>query len=298
MKPKYSYRTDFASERMKDDLKSDHVKITKSTKEHCEVSKIHVLEDDDTIGANKGIYVSILFDDLDKEEVQRNVSEVLTIQLLELMKEYQVENKKCLLVGLGNRNVVADALGSEVIAKILVTSHLFELEGEREGVSNVSAIAPGVMGQTGIESFDIIEGICKKVSPDYVIIVDALATKTMSRINKMIQISDTGIAPGSGVGNHRKAINIETLGVPVLVVGVATVVDIISITKEVIENSLKYEKREFDSAYIDELLDELSMDNTSSWIVTPREMDSDLIHLSEVMAHAINSSLHPFLHHS
>ncbi|MBR3693524.1 MAG: GPR endopeptidase, partial [Erysipelotrichales bacterium] len=171
----------------------------------------------------------------------------------------------------------------------------FELEGEHEGVSNVSAIAPGVMGQTGIESFDIIEGICKKVSPDYVIIVDALATKTMSRINKMIQISDTGIAPGSGVGNHRKAIDIDTLGVPVLVVGVATVVDIISITKEVIENSLRYENREVDSAYIDQLLDDLSIDTTSSWIVTPREMDHDLIHLSEVIAQAINSSLHPFL---
>ena len=151
------------------------------------------------------------------------------------------------------------------------------------------------MGQTGIESYDIIEGIVSKVKPEYVIVVDALATKTLSRINKMIQLSDVGIAPGSGVGNHRKAINSSTLHIPVLVIGVATVVDIHSITREVVENSVKTRNQEIDPEYVDTLLDSLKIDTNHHWIVTPREMDSDLIHLSEMISQAINTTLHPFL---
>lgn len=295
MKPKYIYRTDFASERMKDGLKSDVVKVDKFEEEFCEVQLIKVLQEEEIMNSQIGTYISIVYDELTKEEVQKNVSKVVSEQLSYLMDLYEVKEKKCLLVGLGNRNVVADALGSEVISKIMVTSHLFELGNIQEEVSNVSAIAPGVMGQTGIESFDIIEGICNKIQPDFVIVIDALATKTMKRINKMIQISDIGVAPGSGVGNHRKAINSSTLHVPVFAVGVATVVDIISITKEVIESSLSYEKREFDNSYIDELLDHLAIENVNNWIVTPREMDADLIHLSEVIAQALNRALHPMI---
>lgn len=295
MKPKYIYRTDFASERVKEGMKSDVVQVDKWEEEHCEVQLIKVLQEEEIMNSQIGTYISIHYDELNKEEIQQNVSEVLTTQLTYLMDTYHVRNQKCLLVGLGNRNVVADALGSEVISKIMVTSHLFELEDVSHEVSNVSAIAPGVMGQTGIETFDIIEGICNKIKPDFVIVVDALATKTMARINKMIQVSDIGVAPGSGVGNHRKAINTSTLHVPVFAIGVATVVDIVSITKEVIESSLNYEKREYDASYIDELLDNLSVESMSHFIVTPREMDYDLIHLSEVIAKAVNSALHPLI---
>lgn len=298
MNSKYSFRTDFASERVKDGLKNDVVEIEKVKEKFCEVQIIHVLKEDEIMNSQKGTYISIMYDELSKEEVQQNVSEIVTNQLSSLIEKYELKKKKCLLVGLGNRNVVADALGSEVISKIIVTSHLFKYENVEEDVSDVSAIAPGVMGQTGIETLEIVEGICSNIKPDFVIIIDALATKSMERINKMIQISDVGIAPGSGVGNHRKAINYESLGVPVFAIGVATVVDIVSITREVVENSLHYMDHEFDNSYIDELLDNLPLSNVKNWIVTPREMDSDLIHLSEVIAHAINSSLHPVIRKS
>lgn len=298
MDSKYSFRTDFASERVKEGLKNDVVEIEKIEEQFCDVQIIRVLKEDEIMKSQKGTYISIMYDELIKEEIQQNVSEVVTKQLSNLIKINNLEKKKCLLVGLGNRNVVADALGSEVISKIIVTSHLFKYENVEEDVSNVSAIAPGVMGQTGIETFEIVEGICSNIKPDFVIIIDALATRSMDRINKMIQISDVGIAPGSGVGNHRMAINQESLGVPVFAIGVATVVDIVSITREVVENSLKYVEQTFDNSFVEELLDSLPLSNVNNWIVTPREMDTDLIHLSEVIAHAINSALHPVIHKS
>lgn len=152
-----------------------------------------------------------------------------------------------LIVGLGNWNVTPDALGPMAVEKVLVTSHLFKLEYETvaDGYRPVAAIAPGVMGITGMETSDIIYGITEKLQPDFIIAVDALASRSIERINETIQLSDSGIHPGSGVGNKRKELSKETLGVPVLAIGVPTVVDAVTITNDTIDFLLKHFGREW-----------------------------------------------------
>lgn len=139
-----------------------------------------------------------------------------------------------------------DALGPIVVENVLVTRHLFQLQPEsvEEGFRPVSAIRPGVMGITGIETSDVIYGIIEKTKPDFVIAIDALAARSIERVNSTIQISDTGIHPGSGVGNKRKELSKETLGIPVIAIGVPTVVDAVSITSDTIDFILKHFGRE------------------------------------------------------
>jgi spore protease len=148
----------------------------------------------------------------------------------------------CLVVGLGNWNVTPDALGPLVCENLLITRHLFQLQPEsvEEGYRPVSSLVPGVMGLTGIETSDIIFGVVEKTKPDFVIAIDALAARSIERVNSTIQVSDTGIHPGSGVGNKRKELSKETLGVPVIAIGVPTVVDAVSITSDTIDYILKH----------------------------------------------------------
>ena len=156
------------------------------------------------------------------------------------------DDASCLIVGLGNWNVTPDALGPLVCENVLVTRHLFQLQPEsvQEGYRSVSALAPGVMGLTGIETSDIVFSVVRKTKPDFVIVVDALASRAISRVNTTIQISDTGIHPGSGVGNKRKELSKETLGIPCIAIGVPTVVDAVSITSDAIDYILKHFGRE------------------------------------------------------
>lgn len=290
----YDYRTDFANERKLDGITNDVLQVDEKEYTSCSLKVIHIYKEDTTLNTKVGTYYSIIFDDLENHEVRSEVSDVLVYCIGEMLKKYHLEGKRCLVVGLGNRFVVADALGSEVCKKILITSHLEE-EREKHGVSEIMSITPGVMGQTGIESSDMIQGICLKTEPDFILVIDALATKSMDRINKMIQLSDIGIAPGSGVGNTRKAIDQETLGIPVLVIGVATVVDVWSIIRESIEKGLDFEKITLNEEQQNQLFNSIRNQSDKGLIVTPREMDVDLEHLSEIIAEAINIGLNPEL---
>src|SRR5699024_9289309 len=179
-------------------------------------------------------YVTIYADGVKKQDTkkQNQAATILSEELIQLLKKNHIKpNSTGLIVGLGNWNVTPDALGPMTTEKILVTSHLFMLEDENvaDGYRSVSAISPGVMGVTGIETSDIIYGIVEKIKPDFIIAVDALASRSIERINETIQISDSGIHPGSGVGNKRKELSKETLGVPVIAIGVPTVVDAVTI---------------------------------------------------------------------
>ncbi|RXT15498.1 GPR endopeptidase [Ammoniphilus sp. CFH 90114] len=157
---------------------------------------------------------------------------------------------KALVVGLGNWNVTPDALGPIVVENLLVTRHLFELMPEHveEGYRAVSALSPGVLGITGIETSEIVYGVVERTKPDFVIAVDALASRSIERVNSTIQISDTGINPGSGVGNKRKPLNKETLGIPVVAIGVPTVVDAVSIASDTIDYVLSHMGRQMREA--------------------------------------------------
>jgi spore protease len=216
--------------------------------------KISYVEIDETgeelIGKKQGTYVTIYADGVKRQDTarQEKAAEILAKELEQLIAKNNISlDSKGLIVGLGNWNVTPDALGPMTAEKIMVTSHLFELEHESvsEGYRPVASVTPGVMGVTGIETSDIIFGIVEKFNPDFVIAIDALASRSIERVNETIQLSDTGIHPGSGVGNKRKELSKETLGVPVIAIGVPTVVDAVTIASDTIDFLLKHFGREW-----------------------------------------------------
>ncbi|KKK33138.1 peptidase [Mesobacillus campisalis] len=202
-------------------------------------------EGEKAIGKKQGKYLTIEVQGIRQQdtELQKKVEEVFASEFSSFIKQMGLtEEASCLVVGLGNWNVTPDALGPLVCENLLVTRHLFELQPEQvsEGYRPVSALSPGVMGITGIETSDIILGVVEKSKPDFVIAIDALASRSIERVNSTIQISDTGIHPGSGVGNKRKELSKQTLGIPVIAIGVPTVVDAVSITSDTIDFILKH----------------------------------------------------------
>lgn len=218
-------------EREVNDIKISFVEVTK--------------EGERTIGKKQGQYLTIEVLGIRQSdtELQHKVEKVFSQEFAHFLKQHGIqEDASCLVVGLGNWNVTPDALGPQVCENLIVTRHLFELQpgNVEEGFRPVSALSPGVMGLTGIETSDIIFGVVEKTKPDFVIAIDALASRSIERVNSTIQISDTGIHPGSGVGNKRKELSQETLGIPVFAVGVPTVVDAVSITSDTIDFILKH----------------------------------------------------------
>jgi spore protease len=197
------------------------------------------------IGKKPGMYITIEVQSIrdGDTEAQIKAEKVFTDQLLKMLDKLNIKKgESCLIVGLGNWNVTPDAIGPNVVENVMVTHHLFRLQPEsvEQGYRPVSAISPGVMGTTGIETSDIIKGVVEKSKPDFVIVVDALAARSIERVNTTIQLTDTGIHPGSGVGNKRKEISRETLGVPVIAIGIPTVVDAVSITSDTIDFILRH----------------------------------------------------------
>nr|WP_216631523.1 MULTISPECIES: GPR endopeptidase [Bacillus amyloliquefaciens group] len=200
-------------------------------------------------GKKQGRYVTIEAQGVREHdsEMQEKVTEVFAEEFSAYLSALKIpKDASCLIVGLGNWNVTPDALGPLVTENLLVTRHLFRLQPEnvQEGYRPVSALAPGVMGLTGIETSDIIQGVIKESKPDFVIAVDALAARAVERVNTTIQFSDTGIHPGSGVGNKRKELSKETLSIPVIAIGVPTVVDAVTIASDTVDYILKHFGRE------------------------------------------------------
>lgn len=217
------------------------------------------------------------------------------------------DDSKILIIGLGNWNVTPDALGPKVISNLMVTKHLLEYLPDQvdKGIRPVSAISPGVLGITGIETGEIVMGIVDKVKPDVLIAIDALAAKNMQRVNTTIQIADTGIAPGSGVGNKRMEISKNTVNMPVVAIGVPTVVDAATMASETIDlvldsmieqakqgtefyNMLKGVDRDEKYGMIKELLQPY----VGNLIVTPKEIDDVIKRVSKVLANGLNMALH------
>ncbi|MBS4209052.1 GPR endopeptidase [Bacillus sp. FJAT-50079] len=197
------------------------------------------------LGKKAGHYLTLEVQGIRTQDsvLQQKVQEVFAAEFSAFLQMLHInKNASCLVVGLGNWNVTPDSLGPLVCENLIITRHLFELEPDHvdPGYRPVSALSPGVMGLTGIETSDIIFGVAEKSKPDFIIAIDALASRSIERVNATIQISDTGIHPGSGVGNKRKELSKETLGVPVISIGVPTVVDAVSITSDTIDFILKH----------------------------------------------------------
>ena len=284
------------------------------------------------INKKSGSYITIEFDDVTDYTNSKNVEKAFTSELKKLLKKEKIsENSSCLVIGLGNSKSTPDALGPIAINNILITNHLFELNEVEKGFRRVSAITPGVMGQTGLETSEIISSIVAKFKPDFVIVIDALASQSVERVNKTIQMTNTGIHPGSGVGNHRKEISRDTLNIPVIAIGVPTVVDAITIVSDTINymykhytyskinknnplnklmvSSPNYLKMNINSNKEDkktllgivgmlneyefkQLLFEVLSPIGFNMMVTPKEIDFVLDKLSIIISNGINKTLH------
>lgn len=240
------------------------------------------------------------------EDYHKEISEKIAECIERLIVEKRTFDSEIsiLIVGLGNRCVTPDALGPYVVDNLYVTRHIVKEYGKyalnEEEIKYISAIAPGVMGQTGMETSEIVRGIVKETKPDFVIAVDALAARNCKRLNRTVQISDTGIHPGSGVGNHRKGLTCKTLGVPVLAIGVPTVVNAATIVNDAMENLIQTLEQSNDSKGMGEVMNsytgmqkyDLIKEQISPWLngmyVTLKEEDELVKQMSYTISEAIN----------
>jgi spore protease len=235
------------------------------------ISKIVITSD--TYQRPMGTYVTIEASKLNKYDTDyhRDVSEEFAKVLVEFLPK---DCKNIFVVGLGNENATPDALGPKTISHLHITRKVLEKKG------GVSAISPGVMLQTGMETFEILSGISKEIKPDVMIVIDALSARSVTRIGCTIQITDTGIQPGSGVGNYRKALNKETMGIPVIAVGIPTVVGAGAIVCDTLE-AMEYH---FDDKGLKELLKE----KAPLLYVTPKDIDEMVERLSFTLSEGLN----------
>ncbi len=312
---KYNLRTDLIIDNdniIHDEKNIDGLTITKTTKD--------------------GHYITLSFDDITDSEANSKVSKYLKEIIEDILKINNInENDTCLIIGLGNVSSTPDSLGVKVLDDVIVTGHMFSLGSISPGFRNVSCFAPGVMATTGIESFKIIKSLVKEIKPNFIIAIDALASRSIERINKTIQVTDTGIHPGSGIGNNRMEISKKTIGIPVIAIGVPTVVLSSTIVYDTLDYLIKHisyikenestNKLSFrKSNYLNKIKDrELNnqekmnllglfgslndsekrsligevLDNTNlNLIVTPTEIDFLIDKLSNLIAKSINSALH------
>jgi len=271
--------------------------------EHATVSWVRVVDPvgEQLIGKPMGNYITIEAPQLRRRnrELQEQVGKVLVEQLDQLLD--LKENDTVLVVGLGNWNATPDALGPRVTGKLLVTRHLRDYvpADVAGGLRAVAAIAPGVLGTTGIETAEVIHGIVERIKPAAVICIDALASRSVERIGTTIQIADTGIQPGGGIGNRRQALNKETLGVPVIAIGVPTVVHATTIVQDAFEamaSSFAETKPFFQLFRSPEsrrkLLSDVLSPTVGELVVTPKEIDELTEDLAKLIAGSLNAVLH------
>ena len=254
------------------------------------VTKVEILNENGSVAIGKpiGNYITFEMPEFIKYGYvyRNNVIELLKKELTKLLPEF--DNKKILVAGLGNRLITSDALGPRTIDYLIVTGHLAELAPESLGkLGIVYGIVPGVMGVTGVESFDVIKGICEKIKPDAVIAIDALASRKAERVATTIQMSDTGINPGSGIGNHRKGITQKTLGIPVVSIGVPMVIDALTLAYDAIDSLGIVNKNEI----LDKISEKKQGKNTL-FTVTPKETDKLTKQMANIISSALNITFH------
>ena len=276
-----------------EDVINDCVKITRV--------KVLNEEGEQAIGKKKGTYITIDIKDLKiagEPEIQK-ASEAVTKELKSLISHLVKPQEDILVVGLGNLYVTPDALGPKVIQDIDITRHLLTYMPEvmEPDTRPVSAVSPGVLGTTGIETLEILKGIVDNIHPKLIIVIDALASRSIERISSTVQIADTGIVPGAGVGNQRKELTIDTLGVPVIAIGVPTVVEAATIAADSLDLFIQKVQQE---AHSNEFLNQLQEEDKYqmikevlapedyNFIVTPKEIDDLIENMSSVVARGIN----------
>nr|WP_294492218.1 GPR endopeptidase [uncultured Mediterraneibacter sp.] len=316
----YSVRTDLALEE-KERFESDDVEIQGvvleedyDEEQEIRVTRVEIKTENGAkaMGKPVGTYLTLETPNLaiPDEETHMNIAERLCGYIRELIEKNNRDGKKdlsILVVGLGNRDVTPDALGPCVADHLSVTRHIVKEYGKyamgMDHANMISAVVPGVMGQTGMESTEIVRGIVRETSPDIIIAVDALAARNSRRLNRTVQIADTGIHPGSGIGNRRMGLTKEALGVPVIGIGVPTVVDAATIVNDTMENlivSLENSEsfngvgkvlRTYNAGEKYEFVRELIAPHLNGMFVTPKDVDEMVHQISHTISEAINMLL-------
>lgn len=280
----FQVRTDLAleaRERYEEDVEIRGVSVEETYDEKRDIRATTVRIESENgakaMGKPIGVYITLEAPKLSEpdKDYHREVSEALAVYLQELLGTK--EERSVLVVGLGNREVTPDALGPEVVGNLRITRHVVKEYGkaafEKEKVHMVSGIVPGVMAQTGMETLEIVRAVVEETQPDVVVAIDALAARSSKRLNRTIQISDAGIHPGSGVGNHRHSLTRETIGVPVVAIGVPTVVDAATIVYDAVRDRNAVPP------------------GLNSMFVTPKDIDETIKHLSFTISEALNIAL-------
>ena len=311
-----SIRTDLALEAREiyeDEQQSSElpgVKVETKQLDNCTITKVEVIDEQGSKIMNKGIGTYVTLESnlmkFDDDESREEMISYLKDELIDILGTDKT--KKTLVIGLGNWNITSDALGPKSVSKTLVTRHIFKNYNKDydDDFTEVSALSPGVMGVTGIETSETVKSIVDTIKPDRVIAIDALASRKMERVNSTIQISTAGIAPGGGVGNKRKALNKEYLGVDVIAIGVPTVVDAATLTNDVLDIAIDDLMKESDeSSNFYNMLKKLKEDEKyqlikdsldpydQNLIVTPKDIDDTIENLSIIISEGLNRSLHP-----
>jgi spore protease len=309
----YNFRTDMALERNEiykeqNNIKSnvDGIEVEEEEKLGTKISRVSVVNEngEKAIGKPKGIYTTI---DISKmkgitDERIEEVSNVLADELKEIIKRHVNETEDILVVGLGNIYVTPDALGPKVVPEIEVTRHILEYipNAMPDDTRPVSAISPGVLGITGIETMEILKGIVDNIKPKLLIVIDALASRSVERISSSIQISDTGIVPGAGVDNTRKEISEKSLGIPVIAIGIPTVVDLASITNDCIKLFIQnLQEKAMSNTALNELKSQDNYEEIKealnvgeyNMIVTPKEIDELIESMKDIVSRGINIAM-------
>ena len=314
----FNFRTDMADERV-DTYKQvnnlteiNGIKVESITEDIIKTTTVDVLNENGKNAVKKDIgkYITMEIRDVEylTDEQKQSVITAVANQINILIGK---EVNNILIVGLGNEAVTPDALGPKVVSFVNVTRHMLKYAKEfvEPGTKEISAISPGVLGTTGIETEEIVEAVTKIVKPEVLIVIDSLASMSMDRLGNTIQLGNTGITPGAGIGNKRRALNKESLGTDVIAVGVPLVVDMATITNEAIDKltyNLKNEATNYmnhglDRNKVEELFSLFNRDDrytmianalhTDNYIVTPKEIDSVLLKISEIIASGINVAL-------
>ena len=310
----YNFRTDLALERRDLYNKAHNVEKdiegieTENEKidENIAISRVKITNDkgEEALGKPKGTYITIDFKNLKiatANEIE-NASKVVTKELKTLLEKHINVKDPILVVGLGNIYVTPDALGPKVINEVDITRHLIQYMPEvlDENTREVSAVSPGVLGTTGIETLEILKGIVDNVKPKLVIVIDALASRSIERISSSIQLADTGIVPGAGVGNSRKEISEKSLGIPVIGLGIPTVVEAATIAADSLTLLIKKVQEQAQSNdFLNQLqeedkytlIKEVLTPEEYNFIVTPKEIDELIEKMKDVVARGINFAI-------
>ncbi|MBQ4528001.1 MAG: GPR endopeptidase [Clostridia bacterium] len=310
---KYTIHTDLAIEATallnpEESRDMNGIKTENYKESYVSVTRVEILnaEGEKKIGKPIGNYVTLEVPKLRENIINAfdSAKSVLTKELKDILGLKKSDT--VLVVGLGNRFVTPDALGPKVVDKLLVTRHLYGVLPDEitKDMNSLCAIAPGVLGITGIETGEIIKGICDKIKPNLIIAIDALASRKTSRISTTFQITDTGIVPGSGIGNKRKGLTKDTLGIPVVAIGVPTVIEAAAVASDAIELLIEAVKSHtqkdsplfeavsaFDNDNRYDLISEVLSPEAGDLIVTPKEVDSIIDEISKIIAESINEAV-------